>query len=164
MMSGSGARYGGKTYELFIKGRMPSSKKVGEKIADNCQALEPRSCAGRRIRTFTEADAGKALQLKVGQTVHFKLPSPNRHGLLLGSVPESPDLQLQFGPQSAVTQPGAPAEPADRRKGDANRLSGARVPVCAALGEGNSACEDRAVSHPDHRIDLKRAAFAGRTW
>lgn len=109
MMSGSGARYGGKTFELFIKGNDAFLEKGGAKVADNCRALEPRSVPASESETFTEAYAGTALQLRVGQTVHFKLPIQTGTGFSWQALPNGPDLQIQLGSVSAVSAPGAPA-------------------------------------------------------
>ncbi len=108
MMSGSGARYGGKTYELFIKGRDAFLEKGGAKIADNCQAVKPGTPATLQA-ALTESDAGKALQLKVGETVGFSLPVQTGTGYSWQASGESPDLELEFGKHSAVSQPGSPA-------------------------------------------------------
>jgi membrane-bound inhibitor of C-type lysozyme/predicted secreted protein len=112
LMSGSGARYGGQSYELFIKGQDAFLEKNGEKIASDCKALAPRSLAADGSEILTEADGGKALQLKVEQTAHFKMPVQTGTGFSWEAFLEGPDLQLQFGPQTAAAQPGAPAEQA----------------------------------------------------
>jgi len=109
MTSGSGARYGGKTYELFIKGRDAFLEKGGAKIADNCQAEAPRSLAPVGQAALTGADAGKAVHLKVGRAYRFALPVQSGTGYSWQSVPETPDLELEFGKPSAVAQPGSVA-------------------------------------------------------
>jgi predicted secreted protein/membrane-bound inhibitor of C-type lysozyme len=109
LMSASGARYGDKTYELFIKGMGGFLEKGGAKIADNCQAVRPRILAPVGQGTLTDADAGKAVQLKVGQKVQFSLPVQSGTGYSWQASLKSPDLDLEFGKESAVPQPGGPA-------------------------------------------------------
>ncbi|MGA7413614.1 MAG: protease inhibitor I42 family protein, partial [Bryobacteraceae bacterium] len=108
MMSASGVRYGNKDYELSGKGREASLEEHGVRIAANCQAVEPRSPTDG-VPPLTEADAGKPIQLKVGQTVHFNLPVEAGAGFSWEASGKSPDLELEFGKETAVAQPGAPA-------------------------------------------------------
>ncbi len=109
MMSGSGARYGGQTYELFIKGRDAYLEKGGTKFAENCQAV---SASGVQAGSaaLTEGDSGKALQLKVGQTVHFKLSVQTGTGYTWEAPARNTELAVEFGKQSAEPRPGARAE------------------------------------------------------
>lgn len=108
MMSGSGARYGDKTYELFIKGRDAFIEKGGAKFAENCQAVAP-TVVPAGSAALTETDTGKALQLKVGQTVQFKLSVQTGTGYTWQAPAKNPELAVEFGTQSVVAQPGAPA-------------------------------------------------------
>jgi predicted secreted protein len=70
-------------------------------------SLVPRP-AGEQA-SLTEADAGKPIQLKVGQRVQLSLPVQSGTGYSWQAPPKSPLLDLEYGTELFVPKPGAPA-------------------------------------------------------